>query len=199
MAGASVNDSRALADATELLNSHVSGDARASSELLPLVYARLRKLAAHYMKAERPGHSLQPTELVHEAYLRLIDGERVNWQGRTHFFAVAARQMRRVLVDHARARKAQKRDATLVSLGDVPQPGASGIVDVLALDEALTRLADASSRQADVFELRAYGGLKVNEIAEHLGVSERTVKGDWTVARTWLARELTHTGHAAHP
>ena len=194
-----MNDSRATADATELLNSHVSGDARATSQLLPLVYARLRKLAAHYMKAERPGHSLQPTEVVHEAYLRLIDGERVDWQGKTHFFAVAARQMRRVLIDHARARKAQKRETTLVSLGDVPAPGETQIIDVLALDEALTRLADASSRQADVFELRAYGGLKVKEIADHLGVSERTVKGDWTVARAWLARELTQTGPAVQP
>jgi RNA polymerase sigma factor (TIGR02999 family) len=193
-----VSSERPSADATELLNSHVSGDARATSELLPLVYARLRRLAAHYMKGERPGHSLQPTELVHEAYLRLIDGERVDWQGKTHFFAVAARQMRRVLIDHARARKAQKREATLVSLGDVPEQDATGIVDVIALDEALTKLAEASTRQADVFELRAYGGLKVKEIATHLGVSERTVKGDWTVARTWLARELSSTSPTAH-
>jgi RNA polymerase sigma factor (TIGR02999 family) len=142
------------------------------------------------MKPERRDHTLEPAALVNEAYLRLIDGNRVDWQGKTHFFAVAARQMRRVLIDHARARHAQKRKAMMVSLSDVAAPNPDQVVDLLALEEALAQLARASPRQARVFELRFFSGLEVKEIAHLLAVSDRTVKGDWKVARTWLAREL---------
>ena len=190
--------SRSSTDATSLLTSHATGDAQATSQLLPLVYQRLKKLAAHYMKAERPDHTLQPTAVVHEAYLRIIDGKQVDWRGKSHFFALAARQMRRVLVDHARARNAQKREALLVSLVDAPASSAQ-IIDVLVLEQALNKLAELSLRQARVFELRFYAGLEVKEIAQVLEVSERTVKGDWRVARTWLARELFHSSSRVQP
>jgi RNA polymerase sigma-70 factor (ECF subfamily) len=177
-------------NATSLLTSHLSGDAQATSQLFQLVYKRLKKLAAHYMKAERPDHTLQPTAVVHEAFLRLVDGKSVDWQGKSHFLALAGRQMRRVLVDHARAHNAKKREALLVSLVDAPAPGTSQVIEALALEESLNKLAKRSSRQAHVFEMRFYAGLTVKEIAHILEVSERTVKGDWSVARTWLAHDL---------
>jgi RNA polymerase sigma factor (TIGR02999 family) len=192
-----MSSSKFSVDTTSLLTSHVSGDAQATSQLLPLVYDRLKKLAAHYMKAERPDHSLQPTALVHEAYLRLIDGARVDWNGRAHFFAVAARQMRRVLIDHARARNAQKRGAVFVSLVDAPAAGSDQIVEVLALERGLEKLGEASSRQVRVFELRFYSGLTFEEIGQHLRVSERTARDDWRVARIWLWRELYGSGSEA--
>lgn len=177
-------------DAISLLSSHLSGDAQATTQLFELVYKRLKRLAAHYMKAERPNHTLQPTAVVHEAYLRIAQGKHVDWRGKNHFLALAGRQMRRVLVDHARAHHAKKREALLVSLVDAPAPGSSQTIDVLALEESLNKLARRNARQAQVFEMRFYAGLTVNEIAGILEVSERTVKGDWSVARTWLAREL---------
>ena len=181
------------ASATRALEAHAGGDPKAVSELLPLVYEKLRALAAAYMRAERRDHSLQPTALVHEAYLRLIDGERVSWQGRAHFFAVAATQMRRILAEHARARKAGKRggNARKVTLDDTMAVTTAGVVDMLALDEALDRLARESPRQVRVVELRFFGGLSVEETAQLLEISMSTVKGDWRVARAWLARELS--------
>jgi RNA polymerase sigma factor (TIGR02999 family) len=179
--------------ATGALIAHTTGDPDAASRLLPLVYDQLRALAAGYMRRERADHTLQPTGLVHEAYLRLVDGSRIDLQGKTHFFALAATQMRRVLADHARARNAAKRGggARKVTLHDVAAIHPDGVVDMLALDEALHRLADESPRQVRVVELRFFGGLSVEATARFLGVSKSTVKGDWRVAKAWLARELS--------
>jgi len=179
--------------ATSELNAHSAGDPNAASRLLPLVYDQLRALAGRYMKRERPDHTLQPTALVHEAYLRLIDGDRVDLNGKTHFFALAASQMRRILADHARARNAAKRGGKTrrVSLHDGAGFKEDGVVDMLVLDEALERLGRESPRQSRVVELRYFGGLSVEETARTLGVSASTVKGDWRVARAWLARELS--------
>ena len=178
--------------ATDSLAEYVAGEPDAVNELLPLVYSELRALAGAYMKGERRDHSLTPTAVVHEAYLRLIDNTRTDWRGKTHFFAVAAIQMRRVLVDHARAHDARKRggDRLRISLAETAdlKPGVS--LDVLALNEAIGKLATLSPRQASVVELRFFGGLGVKESALYLQVSERTVKEDWRVARAWLRREL---------
>lgn len=181
-------------DATQALESHVAGDPSAVNQLLPLVYERLRALAAHYMREERPGHSLSPTDLVHEAYIRLVDNTRISWQGKTHFFAMGATQMRRILVESARARKAQKRGGgvTLVTLVDEATPASGVVLDVLALHEAMQRLSELDPRQCDVVELRFFGGLSVRETAYVLGVTDRTVVEDWRVARAWLMRELSH-------
>jgi RNA polymerase sigma factor (TIGR02999 family) len=175
---------------------HARGDRDVASRFLPLVYDKLRELAGHYMRYERRDHTLQPTALVHEAYLRLIDGSLVDFEGKTHFFAVAARQMRRVLVESARARKAAKRGggARKLTLDDTLAVTQDGLLDALALDEALERLARESSRQSRVVELRFFGGLSVSETAEVLDVSEGTIKGDWRVARAWLVRELSASG-----
>lgn len=185
-------------DTNQALKAHAGGEAHAAARLAPLVYAQLRKLAARYLRHERPGHSLCPTDLVHEAYLRLVDPDRINWQGKTHFMSLAARQMRRILVESARAHKAQKRGGggRRVTLADdlAQVPGSS--FDVLALNEAIENLGNLSPRQAEVVELRFFGGLTVSEIAYILDVSERTVKGDWRVARAWLLRELDRrAGH----
>jgi RNA polymerase sigma factor (TIGR02999 family) len=183
-------------DPTEALEAHAAGHRKAASELLPLVYRQLRMLAERYLRRERAGHSLQPSDLVHEAYLRLVDTSRVSWQGKTHFFAVSARQMRRILVDHARARKAQRHGGGVRRLtlkeSIVPSPGKP--VDVLGLDEALTKLAALSPRQSRTVELRFFGGLTIPETACELGVSEETVKLDWRMAKVWLLRELGSAG-----
>jgi RNA polymerase sigma factor (TIGR02999 family) len=168
----------------------------AAAELLPAVYEELRRLAGGYLRLERPDHTLQATELVHEAYLRLVDGSKVDWAGRTHFLAVGAGAMRRVLIDHARRRLAQKRGSApeRVTLGDSIQRGpAPGMdpVDLLSLNDALERLAAVDERGARVVELRFFGGLSAAEIAEVLGVSRRTVQGDWAHARAWLREELS--------
>ena len=166
--------------------------AAGASHLLPLVYDRLRALAKSYLAAA-PGHpTLQPTALVHEAYVRLAQREGIDWQGKTHFLAIAAVEMRRVLVDHARAAGAKKRGggARPLTLGAVPAHGVGTSLEVLALEEALQRLAGRSRRQARVAEMRIYAGMVSREIAEILGVSERTVKGDWRMARAWIVREL---------
>jgi RNA polymerase sigma factor (TIGR02999 family) len=178
--------------ATEALVAHSNGDAKAAEDLLPLVYDRLRALAARYMRGERRDHTLQPTALVHEAYVRLVDRTRVDWQGKTHFFAVAATQMRRVLAEHARSKRADKRGggARKVTLDDPHAATTGGFVDVLALDEALGKLSRISPRQSRVVELRFLAGLSIEETAHVLDVSIGTVKGDWRVARAWLAREL---------
>ena len=168
-----------------------SGDSGAVTELMPLVYDELRRLARRYVRQER-APSIQATDLVHEAYLRLARDRPRRWQGRTHFLAIAAIGMRRVLVERARARGARKRggDRVQVTLDDalVAAPGAT--VDLLALDRALSSLAALDARQARIVELRFFGGMTVEETAEATGVSPATVKRDWTLARAWLQREL---------
>ncbi|MGE0132972.1 MAG: sigma-70 family RNA polymerase sigma factor [Blastocatellales bacterium] len=181
---------------TNLLLAWGQGDQAALETLMPLVYDELHKVAARHLRGQRAGHTLQTTALVNEAYLRLIDASQVQWQNRAHFFAVAARLMRRILVDFARSRNYQKRGggAQPVALEDAvivaPERGA----DLLALDEALTRLQAHNARQAQVVELRYFGGLSEEETAEALKVSVRTVRRDWNFARVWLHRELTGRG-----
>lgn len=167
--------------------------ANGPTEFVPLVYQELRRLAAGYMRRERPDHTLEPTVLVNEAYLRLAGNTRLEWQGKTHFLAMAAIEMRRVLVDHARKRKTEKMGGgwKRVSLAEDVAVTPGRKVDVLALDEALLKLAAFDFRQSRVAELRLFGGLTERESAESLGVSERTVREDWRVARAWLARELS--------
>jgi RNA polymerase sigma factor (TIGR02999 family) len=180
-------------DTTRILNKIGAGDASAADRLLPLVYEELRRLAAHYMLQERPGHTLQPTALVNEAYLRLVDQSRVSWRNREQFFAVAAEMIRRILVDHARKKSAAKRGGGAPHFPlDLGQPGdaTTGQLDLLALDDALTRLGELSDRQRRVVELRFFGGLSVQETANALEVSKATVKNDWRVARAWLQGEL---------
>lgn len=186
------------ARATLFLAGHSSGSAADAARLLPLVYGELRALAARYLREERPGHTLQPTALVHEAYLRLIEHDRIDWKGKTHFFAMAAIQMRRILVDHARARATEKRGgrAPRVTLDERLTRTPEASLDLLALDEALTRLAARHERQGRVAELRLFAGMLVGETALYLGVSERTVKDDWRVARAWLLKELSDQGVA---
>jgi RNA polymerase sigma factor (TIGR02999 family) len=178
-------------DVTGLLLAWAGGNQGALDALVPAVYAELRRQAARALRREAPGHTLHTTDLVHEAFLRLVDQRRVRWEGRAQFFGVAAETMRRVLVDHARGRHAAKRGggARQVTLGaDVAAD--AGAVDVLALDEALGRLAELDARQARVVELRYFAGLGIEQAAEVLGVSPATVKRDWMVARVWLRREL---------
>jgi RNA polymerase sigma factor (TIGR02999 family) len=181
---------------THLLLAWGGGDQAALAELMPLVYDELRKVAARHLRHQRPGHTLQTTALVNEAYLRLIDSSQVQWQNRAHFFAVSAQLMRRILVDFARSRNYQKRGggAERVSLDEAlafaPERGA----DLLALDDALNRLAQLNPRQAQVVELRYFGGLSEEESAEALKVSVRTIQRDWNLARLWLYRELSQGG-----
>src|SRR5438046_5320429 len=180
------------ANPTALLLAWNRGEADALDALLPVVYEELRRLAAHYLRGERVGHTLQATALVNEAYLRLIDVQKVQWQNRAHFFAMAARLMRRILVDAARARAYQKRGggAPIVALEEAlvvsNEPGR----DLVALDEALTALAALDPRQSQVVEMRFFGGLSLDETAEALHVSRDTVKRDWKMAKLWLLREL---------
>ena len=180
---------------TRLLSDHTQGDPDSASRLMPMVYDQLRGLAAAYMRRERPDHTLRPTALVHEAYLKLIDNTRIDWQGKAHFFAMAATQMRRILVDHARAHAAEKRGGDLerVTLAEDIGIGPDDAMDVLAVDEALERLQRKSPRQSRVAELRVFAGLEIEEIALALDVSGRTVKRDWQVARAWLRRELSES------
>ncbi len=165
----------------------------AAEQLLPLVYDEFRELAAAYLRHERSGHTLQPTALVHEAYMKLVDQTRVDWKGRTHFFAVGAQIMRRILVDHARKREAVKRGGgrLRIALDDERVGSAQEDEDVLALEDALERLETMSPRQAKMLELRFYSGMSFAEIAAALEVSKRTVEREWTMVRAWLRRELT--------
>lgn len=185
-------------DVTELLRSWARGDREALDRLVPLVHDQLHRLAHQSMRGERPGHTLQTTALVNEAYLRLVDTGSVQWQDRTHFFAIAATVMRRILVDFARARRAAKRQAILlaapIDVDRVLVPEAQPDADVVALDDALQSLAGFDPRGARVVELRYFGGLTVDESAEVLGVSPKTVKRDWTAARAWLLGELQQGG-----
>ena len=177
---------------TQLLRAWRQGDAAALDQLVPVVYQKLRRLARHHMAGQRPGHTLQATALVNEAYMRLIDCEQVNWKDRAHFFAISARMMRRVLVEFARARQYQKRGAgarkTSLDEGVIASPQRGQ--DLVALDDALQALAAEYPRQAQVVELRFFGGFSVEETAEVLHVSAITVMRDWQLAKVWLAREL---------
>jgi RNA polymerase sigma factor (TIGR02999 family) len=179
---------------TRLLDELGRGSAEAEAKLVPLVYHELHRLAAHYMRRERPDHTLQPTALVHEAYMRLTAQQDIHWRDRAHFFGFAARLMRQVLLQHARAHQAEKRGGCVrkFSLDEALDfsPERSG--DLIALDDALKRLEQLSPRQSRVVELRFFGGLTVEETAEVLGTSPRTVKRDWNVARAWLHGELRH-------
>lgn len=180
-------------DITDLLSAWGGGDGDALGRLLPLVYHELRRVASRRLARERPDHTLQPTALVHEAYLRLAGQSRARWDGRAQFFAIAARLMRRVLVDHARARAATKRGAGRTIVGvdlDAHVPLSRTRVDVLALDAALERLSREDERLARVVELRHFAGLSVVETARALGSSSATVKRDWSLARAWLFKEL---------
>jgi len=181
------------AEVTRLLVAWRGGDAGALDRLLPLVYAELRRVAHRYMRDERPNHPLQTTALVHEAYLRLIGVKRVDWQSRNHFFAVSAQMMRRILVEAARRRNADKRggDASHVALDEAFVPAADRGADLLALDEALEHLASLAPRKARVVELRYFAGLSVKETADVLGVSVETVMRDWRMAKLWLQRDLS--------
>jgi len=180
------------AEVTRVLSRGDGDGAEIAARLAPLVYDQLRALARSYLSGERPGHTLEPTALAHEAYLRLVEQDGVDWKGRTHFLAVAAIQMRRILVDHARRIAAAKRggQAQRVTLSDSLVRAPELSTEFLDLDGALTRLAADHPRQATVAELRLFSGLMVKETAYHLGVSERTVKGDWRFARAWLLKEL---------
>ncbi|MFN0120564.1 MAG: sigma-70 family RNA polymerase sigma factor [Blastocatellia bacterium] len=180
-------------EVTELLLAWNRGDDAALQRLMPLVYDELRRLAHHYMGGERHGHVLQTTALVNEAYLRLIDASRVQWQNRAHFFAVSAQLMRRVLVDFARNRNFQKRGggAIQVSLDDIMIGTTERSGDLVALDDALNALAQTDDRAGKVVELRFFGGLSIEETAEVLNISPETVKRDWSYAKAWLLREIS--------
>ncbi len=181
---------------TGLLLAWNDGDSGALERLTPLVYRELHRLARGYLRGERAGHTLQTSDLVNEAYLRLIDASQMRWQNRAHFFAVSAQLMRRILVDFARARRNQKRGggAAQVSLDEALTIGPERDAEMVALDDALTALAKLDERQSKVVELRFFGGLTEEEIAEVLQVSPRTVSGDWSLARSWLLRELSREG-----
>jgi RNA polymerase sigma factor (TIGR02999 family) len=180
-------------DATAHLTRVSSGDSAAIADLMPLVYDELRQIAAAHLAQEQAGHTLQPTALVHEAYLKLVNQSRAQWKDRAHFLAIASGVIRRILIDHARGRRAKKRGSdkpmTLGSIQDLADTARN--VDLLEIGDALDRLAQLDARQAKIVELRYFGGLDVRETAEVLGVSTRTVELDWRFARVWLARELS--------
>jgi RNA polymerase sigma factor (TIGR02999 family) len=180
-------------EVTQILKDWSGGDRNAPERLMPFVYDELRRLARSFLVKERDDHTLQPTALVHEAYVRLVDQTRVNWQNRAHFYGIASRMMRRVLIDHARAHAADKRGGAAVhfSLDDVQVPLEQRAADFVALDEALERLSQFDERKCRVVEMRFFGGLGDEEIAEVLGVTTRTVLRDWKKARLWLYRELS--------
>jgi RNA polymerase sigma-70 factor (ECF subfamily) len=182
----------AVEDISTVLRAWSGGDQRALARLTPIVYDELRRLARRYMRRERPGHSLQTTDLVNEAYMRLVDYERMNWQNRAHFFAVSAQLMRRILVEHARRRNLKRGGGVQhVSLEDTAIVGGGQDADLVALDDAMNALAQLDPRKVQVVEMRFFGGLSVEETADVLKVSTVTVKRDWRAARAWLYRELT--------
>jgi RNA polymerase sigma-70 factor (ECF subfamily) len=178
---------------THLLAQLRDGNQEAASQLIPLIYSEMRRMAGAYMQRERPGHTLQATALVHEAYLRLAGGQQGPWRNRAHFFAIAAHVMRQVLVDHARRRHSGKRGGANVRKVDVdaePLIGAENTEDVIALDEALDRLAKLDPRQSRLVELRFFAGLDVEQLAEVMGLSPTTIKREWRSAKAWLHGEL---------
>lgn len=180
-------------DATRVLQRLAAGDEAAVNELLPIVYQRLRALAGAYFQAQPGDHTLQPTALVHEAYLKLVNQANATWESRAHFFALAATAMRQILQDRARRRRTAKRggDWGRVMLDNVPTPVGESMVDLVALDDALTKLAELDARQCRIVELRFFGGLTVPEVAHVLGVSTRTIEKEWRRIRAWLSRELS--------
>lgn len=177
---------------TQILERLASGDHAAAEELLPLVYTQLRNLADYHFRGQPSDHTLQPTALVHEAYLRVVGRADERWNGRAHFFAVASTAMRQILINHARGRAAARRGGgrKKVTLNEGLLPAPHSDVDLLALNDALTELSALSERMGRIVELRFFGGLTVKEVAEVLEVSKRTVEGDWELARAWLARAL---------
>lgn len=185
------------ADVTKILLDWTKGDNAAAEKLMPLVYEELRRLARSYLARERGDHTLQPTALVHEAYLRLADATRLTWKDRAHFYGIAARLMRRILVDHARAHNAAKRGGLeqKLSLEEARDLPAGGGTDIVALDAALQNFAETYPRKSEVVELKFFGGLDAKEISEVLQVSEKTVLRDWDFAKLWLCRALSQ--HAA--
>jgi RNA polymerase sigma factor (TIGR02999 family) len=184
--------SQSSPDVTALLGDWSRGDPNALTQLLPLVYAELRRVAARQLRREQIGHTLQPTALVHEAYIRLVDQRQVDWQNRAHFFGVAAQVMRRILVDHARRRGASKRGdgVRCVSIDEAREVTAPDDLPILALDHALDRLDKVDAQLTRIVELRAFGGLTIEEAAHVLGVSASTAKRDWRSAKAWLHREI---------
>jgi RNA polymerase sigma factor (TIGR02999 family) len=178
---------------TQLLKEVNSGREDALEQLMPVVYGELRRQAARYLRRERQNHTLQPTALVNEAFMKLIDQRNVHWQNRAHFFGIAAQAMRRIMIDHARTRQRIKRGGVqqAVTLDEAMIAGEARSIDVLALDEALTRLAALDERQARIVELRYFTELTVEETAEVTGLSPATVKREWAMARAWLQAELT--------
>lgn len=188
-------------EVSQLLQSWGRGNAQAREALVPLVYRELKRRAAAYLRHERPDHTLQPTALVHEAYVRLVGQERVGWRNRAHFFGIASQMMRRILVDHARERHAAKRPGAgvKVTLGDqigaVPPPDC----EMLLLDQALNELAAINARQAQIVELRYFGGLAEQEVATVLSLSRATVTREWQTARSWLYRRMTKGKPDSHP
>lgn len=178
---------------THLLNDIKEGDKSKANELLPLVYEQFRSLANNYFRRENKGHTLQPTELVHEAYMKLVDQDRVDWKGKTHFFAVGAQAMRRILVDHARSKNRIKRGSGVpkLSLDEELTISTEREDDLIFLDDALIRLEQIDERQAKIVELRFFGGLNVAETAEELGLSKRTIEKEWTMIKAWLRKEIS--------
>jgi RNA polymerase sigma-70 factor (ECF subfamily) len=180
------------ADVSQLLRDWSDGNRCALDRLTPIVYEELRRVARHYLKGERAGHSLQTTALVNEAYMRLVDYKRMQWQNRAHFFAVSAQLMRRILVEHARRHNLKRGDGVQhVSLDEVGAVGGKRAADMVALDDALNALARLDPRKAQVVEMRFFGGLSVAETAEVLKVSPVTVMRDWSTAKAWLYREMS--------
>jgi RNA polymerase sigma factor (TIGR02999 family) len=181
-----------VSDVTQILDAIQKGDSKAAEELLPLVYGELRRLAAHKMANEAPGQTLQPTALVHEAWLRLTDSTRQEWRGREHFFSAAAEAMRRILVENARRKLRIRHGGGLerVDFDGINLPIAQDDEKCLQVSEALDRLGEIDSRKAEVVKLRMFAGLRVHEIAAVLNSSEKTVQRDWTFAKAWLSREL---------
>lgn len=188
-------DCRAPQDVTQLLIAWSNGDQAAREGLMSVVYEELHGLARRYMRRESPGHTLQTSALVHEAFLRLVDQQNVHWQNRAHFFGIAAQMMRRILVDYARSRNYAKRGGGVRALSlDEGIVSDERSAEVVAVHEALEELAKIDARKCQIVELRFFGGLSIDEIAELLGVSEGTVRRDWRMAKTWLRREISSPG-----
>ena len=188
-------------DVTRLLLDWSNGDREALDKLMPLVYAELRQMARRYMRAERTDHTLQTTALVHEAYMRLVNQNRVTWKNRAHFFAISAQMMRRILVDHARSYRYDKRGggAIKLSLDEASVLSSEQAAEMIALDQALVGLERVDARKSRVVELKFFGGLTTDEAAEVLEVSKRTVESDWNFAQAWLYREMSTTLNDSDP
>lgn len=193
VANANTPEVESRADVTQLLVRWREGDAEAPDRLIPLVYEELRRRARDYLRRERGDHTLQATALVHEAYMRMVDDKSVSWEGRAHFYGIAARVMRRILVDHARAHNTQKRGglAQKFSLDEASALPCEGTTDILELDGVLQNFAKTYPRKSEVVEMKFFGGLETKEISEVLQVSEKTVLRDWNFAKLWLCRALS--------